>query len=105
MVPSHIPILLKIYCASIICDNMNHMQDLLRTNIGPIINHNDYISCSRLDTSLIECDVYSPWKESCKCCHHLRDTFTPEALSDITGTSIIEEIEIDCTLPKNYKKC
>ena len=104
MVPSHIPILLKIYCASIICDNMNYMQDLLRTNIGPIINHNDYISCSRLDTSLIECDVYSPWKESCKCCHHLRDTFTPEALSDITGTSI-EEIEIDCTLPKNYKKC
>ena len=104
MVPSHIPILLKIYCVSIICDNMNYMQDLLRTNIGPIINHNDYISCSRLDTSLIECDVYSPWKESCNCCHLLRDTFTPEALSDITGTSI-EEIEIDCTLPKNYKKC
>ena len=38
MVPSHIPILLKIYCYTIVCDNMNYMQDLLRTNIGPIIN-------------------------------------------------------------------
>ena len=38
MVPSHIPILLKIYCSTIVCDTMNYMQDLLRTNIGPIIN-------------------------------------------------------------------
>ena len=104
MVPSHIPILLKIYCSTILCENMNYMQDLLRTNIGPILNHNDYISCSRIDTSLIECDVYSPWKESCRCCNHLQNTFTTEALSDIIETSI-ETIEIDCELTKNYNKC
>ncbi len=104
MVPSHIPILLKIYCSTILCENMNYMQDLLRTNIGPNLNHNDYIFCSRIDTSLIECSVYSPWKESCRCCKHLQNTFTTKALSDIIETSI-ETIEIDCELTKNYNKC
>ena len=104
MVPSHVPILLKIYCSSIHCDNMNYMQNLLRANLGPILNHNDYVSCLRMHTSLIECDVYSPWKESCKCCQQLHDSFTKEALFDVIGTSI-ESIEVDCSHTKNYNKC
>ena len=48
--------------------------------------------------------INGKWKESCKCCKHLHDTFTTEALSDIIGTSI-ESIEIDCNLPKKYNKC
>lgn len=106
MIPLHIPIVVHIICSSYRCDNMNYIQDLLRTNIGPRINHNDYISCSKTNKELIECDVHSPYRESCKVCKHLQETFTSTILSDIIGTSV-ESIEINCNiyLPFKYNNC
>ena len=104
MIPSHIPILVHIICSSYRCDNMNYIQDLLRTNIGPMINHNDYISCSKLNTGLIECDVYSPYRQSCRVCKHLRETFTRTALSDTIGI-FVDSVVIDCDLTLRYNNC
>lgn len=61
MIPLHIPIVVHIICSSYRCDNMNYIQDLLKTNIGPRINHNYYISCSQTNKELIECDAHAPY--------------------------------------------
>lgn len=103
MFPSHIPILLKIYCSSILCkNNIGYVQDLLRTNLGPQINHSDHIYC-QLSNTFIQCDIYSPWNKSYSCCKQLYDTFSAETLAYIMEISV-EKVEIDCDLPIKYKK-
>ena len=128
MVPSHIPVIVSIFCSSIQCDNIPMLQDLIQTNIGPLLELPDThpthtkknnVSCSRMHTDLIECDVYTPWKTSCAVCKQLKETFTPQELSNILialniriaqntpniPNTSINTIEIDCKLPNRYQNC
>jgi len=101
MVPCHIPFIIFVMCATIICDDILVIQELIRSNLGPLLNNNDYISCSRMHTGLIECDVYAPLLTSYIGCKQLQNTFTAEVLSNILNTTI-DGIQIDCQLPMRY---
>ena len=81
----------------IICDT-KVVENLIRTNLGPLINTKDHIYCSRTNTGTIECDVYAPWKTSRTCCKQLEDTFTVDAIVDVLGNEVTN-IKIDCQLP------
>ena len=80
------------------------VQNLIKSNLGPLLYDNDRISCSRKRTDLVECDVYAPFQTSCVCCQQLSDTFTPDTLSTMLNTTI-DNVEIDCREPKRYSGC
>lgn len=103
MTPTHIPFIVSVLCSSIQCDDMFVVQDLLRSNLGPLLD-NDNITCSRMHKGLVECNVYAPWKTSCACCKQLKDSFTSDVLSSVLETPV-DEIEVDCGLPTRYMKC
>ena len=104
MPAAHIPLLVLVMCASHRCDNMTVIQDLIRSNLGPLLGVSGYIGCSRVHTGLVECDVYTPWKTSCVCCRQLTDTFTSEVVADMLGAAV-EDVEITCELPARYLGC
>ena len=101
MVPSHIPFIIFVMCATVICDDILVIRELIRSNLGPLLKNNDHISCSRMHTGLIECDVYAHMLTSCTACKQLQNTFTAEVLSNILNTTI-DGIRIDCQLPMRY---
>lgn len=104
MIVSHVPFIVSIFCSSIHCDNMYVVQSLIKSNLGPLLYDDDGISCSRIHTDLVECDVYAPFQTSCVCCQQLSDTLTPDTLSTLLNTTIYD-VEIDCREPKRYSRC
>lgn len=104
MAPTHIPVLVSVMCASIRCDDMSVIQDLIRSNLGPLLSGGDHIACSRMHTGLIECDVYAPWRTSCACCKQLKGTFTSDVVSSIL-VATVDGVEVDCDLPIRYQRC
>ena len=104
MAPTHVPVIVSLMCSSIRCDDMPVVQDLIRSNLGPLLNVDDHISCSRMHTGFVECDVYAPWKTSCVCCKQLKDTFTSEVVSNMLAAAV-DGIEINCELPARYQRC
>ena len=104
MTPTHIPVIVSIMCVSTRCDDIPVIQDLIRSNLGPLLSGDDHIACSRMHTGLIECDVYAPWRTSCACCKQLKDTFTSDAVSSML-VATVEEVEVDCELPVRYQRC
>lgn len=110
MVPMHIlhiPFVVAIMCSSGRCDNMQVLQDLLRSDLGPLMSADSQIECSRIAQGLIACDVYAPWKTACACCKRLKDTFTVENVSVALATPLegIHSIDISCALPAKYHQC
>ena len=101
--PSHIPIIVSIMYSYIQLDNITLIQDLIQSNLGPLLNANDHISCSHMHTNLVECSVYAPWKASCMCCKQLKDIFTSEVVSTLVAAKV--RVEIDCELLARYHKC
>lgn len=57
MAPVYIPIVVSIICSSPICDTPV-IKDLLRSNLGPLLDDNDDVSCSLTYMKPIECIVY-----------------------------------------------
>lgn len=105
--PTHVPFVVSIMCSSIGCDHMPTVQDLVRGNLGPLLSDGDrvgHIACARMHTGVVDCDVYAPWRTSCTCCKQLKETFTPEVLSDVLATRV-DAVEINCELPIRYRKC
>ena len=77
MIPTHIPIL--IMCA---IKNPDLLPDLIRTNLGPLLDEKSTIHCSNTG-----CDVYVPYRHASACCKQLKETFTVEE---------VESTEIRC---------
>ena len=103
MAPVYIPIVVSIICSSLVCD-IPVIQDLLRSNLGPLLNDNDDVSCSNTYTKPIECIVYAPRTTSCATCKQLKDTFTSDEVSKMLSTTI-HRIKVGCELPERYEKC
>jgi hypothetical protein len=104
MTPTHIPFIVSVMCSSIQCDDMPVVQDMIRSNLGPLLSRGDHIACSRMHTGLVECDVYAPWKTSCACCKQLKDTFTSDVLSSMLEATV-DGVEVNCELPARYIRC
>lgn len=98
MIPSHIPFIVSMICLE--CDTML-VQNLIKTNLGPLLNIKDYIECSRTNIDAIECNVYASWKLSRACCQQLQETFTSYTLHDIIDHEV-SNITVDCELPNRY---
>jgi hypothetical protein len=99
MTPSHIPFIVSMICLK--CNDTTIVKDLIRSNLGPLLDTEDYIYCYRMNTSVIECDVYAPWKNVQTCCKQLEETFTRETLVDILNNEVTD-IQVDCQLPNKY---
>ena len=77
------------------------LQNLIKSNLGPLLNNSDYIAYSRIREDLVECDVYAPYITSCACCKQLKDTFTSDVVSHILAVTL-DGVEINCELPELY---
>lgn len=115
MTLTHIPFLVSLVCSHAACDNMVVIQDMIRSNLGPLLYSEDYIVCTLLPPTYrktqqdshagpIECDIYAPWKTSCKCCKQLKDTFTPEAASHVLNGEVYST-KVTCEFVERYRGC
>jgi len=101
----YIPFVVSIFCSALQDDAMRTVQALIRSNIGPLLGRDGNVACHRMDAGLVVCDVYAPWKTSCRCCKQLENTFTPEAVSNVLKSAHIFGIQIQCELPARYQRC
>lgn len=104
VVPTHIPMLVSIACSSAPCEDTRRMEEMVTSNLGPLLKLGDgSVFCFRTP-GLVQCDVYSSWEMACRCCKQLKDTFTPEAVSTLLVTGV-DAVEVECALAYNYRRC
>ena len=80
------------------------LQDLIRTNLGPLLGAGDRVSCAREGDRAIACAVHAPWRTSCACCSQLEDTLTPDVASDLLDARV-GRVDVDCALPARHRPC
>tara|TARA_A100001015_G_scaffold237898_1_gene270624 strand:- start:10052 stop:10360 length:309 start_codon:yes stop_codon:yes gene_type:complete len=83
--------------------NKNICESLIKTNLGPLFLKKDYINCSMYDNELT-CNVYVSWRNACKCCSQLKDTFTTPVLRDILQSNNVSTT-VECEFVNSHFSC